>query len=108
MSAEDPRLRFRVCVDAEFVDETWVNARSTERLQAIEEVWARHQHLIRQAQTDCKRWLIEIDDPARPEEPALRFGTDEAGIHQPAVDLGAFLRRIATGNAGGGDHLTDR
>ena len=108
MSAEDPRLRFRVYIDAELVDETWVNARSPERLHTIEEVWARHQRLIRQAQSGGRRWLIEIDDPARPEDPAWRFGTDATGIDQPAVDLGALLQKIATRTTESGDHLAPR
>jgi hypothetical protein len=108
MSAQDPRLRFRVYVNAELVDETWVNTRSPERLHTIEEVWARHQQIIQRAQTDCQRWLIEIHDPARPEDPALRFGSDETGVDQPALNLGALLQKIATRTTGGDEHRADR
>ena len=94
MNANDPRLRFRVFVDAQVVDESWVNTREPEPLRTVELVWASHQELIRQAHADHKHWLIEIYDPATPEDQALRFGTDETGIEQPTVDLGALLRQI--------------
>ena len=100
MNANDPRLRFRVFVDAEVVDETWVNTREPKRLRTVEQVWARHQELIRRAHADHKPWLIEIYDPATPEDQALRFGTDETGIEQPTVDLGALLRQIRPSTPG--------
>ena len=94
MNGIDPRLRFRVFIDGELVDETWVNVCTFERLDTIEQVWARHHRLIAQAQTEGKRWLIEIHDPRIPEDQALRFGTEQAGIQQPAVDLADLVRQI--------------
>lgn len=107
MNANDPRLRFRVFIDSQLVDETWVNTRDPEPLRTVKHVWAHHQDLIWQAQTDHKPWLIEIYDPATPEDQALRFGTDETGIQQPAVDLGALLQQITTRSRGGGPHLAE-
>ena len=94
VNANDPRLRFRVFVDAQLVDETWVNTREPEPLRTVEQVWAHHQELIRHAQADDKPWLVEIYDPATAEDRALRFGTDETGIEQPILDLGALLRQV--------------
>jgi hypothetical protein len=101
MKADDPRLRFRVWVDAKLVDEIWVNARDPARLQMVEQVWARHQQIVGQAEADGKRWLIEIYDPAKPHDQALRFGTRRASTGPRGTSgasgacLGGFWPRTA-------------
>lgn len=100
MNVQDPRLRFRVWVDREMMDEAWINACDPQRQPAIEDVWARHQEIIRQAHASGRRWHVEIYDPSQPEEQALRFGTDESAIPPPSLDLGTILHRIITKDTG--------
>lgn len=93
MDNHEDRVRFRVWVDAQLVDEVWVDARGT-GLHQVEQVWQRHQDAVGKAQADGKPWVIEIYDPSLPEDQALRFGTDTSAIKGPTRDLSALLRRL--------------
>ena len=96
----DPRLRFRIWVDAHLVDEVWLNLRDREAMLMVEQVWHRHQKIISHAEANDERWLIEIYDPDKPEDQALRFGTDEAGIKAPVRDIGGLVRRMFSDSVG--------
>lgn len=72
---QDPQLRFQIWVDAHLMDEVWLSLRSRDAMPMVEQIWQRHQDIISKAEADGKRWLIEIYDPAEPEDQALRFGT---------------------------------
>lgn len=94
MDSQDPRVRFRVWVDAQLVDEQWVDARDPSRLHGVEQVWERHQEVVGKAEADGKPWAIEVCDPSQPEDRALRFGTDRSAIKGQTRDLTALIRRL--------------
>lgn len=95
----DPRLRFRIWVDARLMDEVWLDLHDRSAVLRVEQVWHRHQQIISRAHADNKPWLIEIYDPDKPEDQALRFGTDESGIEPPVRDIRGLLRRMLNHNA---------
>lgn len=94
MDSHESRVRFRVWIDGQLVDELWVDARDSTRLHRVEQVWQRHQDLVGKAEADGRPWAIEIYDPSRPEDQALRFGTDGTAIKGPTRDLSALIRRL--------------
>lgn len=96
----DPRLRFRIWVDAHLMNEEWLSLRDRTAMLRVEQVWHRHQELISRAEADGRRWLIEIYDPDKPEDQALRFGTDAAGITPPIRDIRDLLGRMLSDDTG--------
>jgi hypothetical protein len=94
MDSHEDRVRFRVWVDAQLVNEVWLDARDTAALHQVEQVWQRHQDAVGKAEADGTPWVIEIYDSSLPEDQALRFGTDTSVIKGPTRDLSALLRRL--------------
>lgn len=96
----DPRLRFRLWVDGELVDETWIDASSPDRDQLVDAMGRRHKALTDSADEGGRRWLAEVHDPAAPEaEASVRFGTDDrrlAEVYDPAKPTGEAYVRIGT------------
>lgn len=81
---EDPRLRFRVWVDGELVDETWLDATNPDADEHFAAMTGRHEALVQAADLIDSVWLVEWYDPARPEDQAYgRAGTDVAGMVDP-------------------------
>jgi|HubBroStandDraft_6_1064221.scaffolds.fasta_scaffold33187_7 hypothetical protein len=81
----DMRLRFRVYVDGEIADESWVGVGSD---VDGEQLALKHRALCDAASDHGQLWLIEVYDPGEPEHAAYyRFGTDPAGMVLP-ITLG--------------------
>jgi len=80
----DPRLRFRVWIAARLADEAWIDASNPDAEQLMEAVRAHQYALVEQAAAADRPWLIEVYDPAKPEDEAYwRLGTDAAGMVDP-------------------------
>jgi hypothetical protein len=72
-------LRLRLYIGGMVTDEQWVDS-----ADLVEEIGQRHQDAAAEADARGIAWLVEIYDPAAPQEAAyLRFGTDEAGMVMP-------------------------
>lgn len=81
----DPRMRLRFYVDGTLADETWVDITSPAYRAQITAVRLRHETLAAAADATGKVWLAELYDPDQPDETAyIRFGTDQAGMIDPA------------------------
>lgn len=85
--SNDTRLRFRVYVEGELIEETWIDVLDPKTHAGLaDELRDRHHAITEQADTDDKAWLIEMYDPAQPEETAYhRVGTDTAGMVDPLL-----------------------
>ena len=80
----DPRLRFRLFVGGQLIDQVWLNADNPADHDRIDEVRDRHDALSVQADADGLPWMVEVYDPALHDREAyLRFGTDTDGMVQP-------------------------
>lgn len=89
MIGGDSRLRFRVWINTHLVEEVWLDVEDEHDRGRVQRVRDRHLALAADADTAGRPWLIEIYDPAQPEERAyLRFGTDRAGMVHP-ISAGA-------------------
>lgn len=86
MSGDNPRLRLRVWVEGELIEETWVDTSGPDRERLTDAASQRHKALTDRADREGRRWLVETFDPALPEEQAyVRFGTDKAGMVEPLL-----------------------
>jgi len=80
----DPRLRFRVWVAAELVDEAWLDTSNPDSGELFERIRARHSQLVEQAERAGQLWLVESYDPEKPVHQAFqRVGTDVDGMVAP-------------------------
>jgi hypothetical protein len=83
------RLRLRVYVDGEIADETWLPG---DVPNAGKDAGHRHRAITDAANAAGKLWLVELYDPAEPEETAyMRYGTDRRGMVLPLLLLGDDL-----------------
>lgn len=81
MNEPDARVRFRIWVDAQLVDETWLDASNPEVDEHEAALAARHLAIKDEADRQDRPWLIELWDPEK--DSYQRFGTDTAGIVDP-------------------------
>jgi hypothetical protein len=77
----DARVRFRVWVDAELVDETWMDISNPEVEEHMAALRERHFLITTEADLQDRPWLIEWWDPD--EDRYQRFGTDAGGMVDP-------------------------
>ena len=83
---DDPRLRFRIWVDAHLVDEVWLNSSDPADRARVPEVRDAHLAIAEAADKDGLLWLVEVYDPALPDDVAYqRIGTDTRGMTAPVV-----------------------
>ena len=83
--SDDPRLRFRLWIDGELLDEVWIDSNDADADEQATAVQKRHEQLAAEADGYGYPWLIEVYDPAEPSETAyVRFGTDREGMTEPA------------------------
>lgn len=81
---DDPRMRFRVWIEAKLVDERWIDTSNPDADRVMETIKARQAAIVDQACQAGKRWLVEVYDPAKPEEVAYsRMGDDADGMVDP-------------------------
>lgn len=81
---DDPRLRFRIYIDATLADQTWIDASNPDAQRITTKLQHKHHRMARTAEQAGQAWLIEIYNPAMPDDQAyLRFGTDTAGMVAP-------------------------
>lgn len=94
------KLRLRVWVMGELVDERWVDAAAPNAgLEAERE--AEHQYvLVQQAEAQGFTWAVESWDPDG-DVPAVRFGTEATGMLEPKLvddqQVQDYLRRRSEG-----------
>lgn len=82
---EDPRMRFRLWIAGQLVDETWVDASNPDAERIIHALRQRHIDLANEATAEDRPWLAEYYDPAKPEHEAyVRFGDDAEGMVDPS------------------------
>ena len=82
---DDPRLRFRLWIDGELLDEAWIDSNDADADEQGTAVQRRHEQLAAEAEGYGYPWLIEVYDPAQPPDQAyIRFGTDRDGMTEPA------------------------
>jgi hypothetical protein len=86
MADSDPRIRFRVWVSAELVDETWLDVGNPDVQLHMVALRNRHLLITEEADRQDRPWLIEWWDPD--EDRYGRFGTDAAGMIDPPADEG--------------------
>lgn len=80
----DPRMRLRLWVDAELVDETWIDCGNPDAEKHFDALMDRYERTTLAVHQMDRPWLIELYDPARPEHEAYtRFGSDTAGMTDP-------------------------
>lgn len=80
----DPRLRFRIWIDATLWLEHWLDTSNPDAEQIVDDMRAQHEQIANQADERGSAWLIEVYDPDQPEEHAyVRFGTDRRGMVDP-------------------------
>lgn len=80
----DPRMRFRVWVAAQLVDETWVDSSNPDADRLMANVLARHAQIVEAASRTDQLWLVEAYDPEQPGLEAFwRYGTDRDGMIDP-------------------------
>lgn len=81
---DDPRMRFRVWVSAELVDERWVDTSNPEADRVMETIKTGQAAIVERAHLAGRPWLVEVYDPGMPEEEAyFRFGDDADGMVNP-------------------------
>lgn len=86
MPDDDPRLRFRIWIDGELIDEVWFDSSNPDTEQLASAAGERNSAHTQQADRESRRWLVEMYDPAKPEHEAyVRFGTDDAGLVDPLL-----------------------
>lgn len=102
----DTRLRIRVYVDGSQVAERWLDTLTTPPAE-VHAVRREHAKMCGEASANGRAWMIEVYDPALPEERAyLRFGTDPAGMGDPReIDTGDIVAAILGGHGTTGPAL---
>lgn len=85
----DPRIRFRVYVSKELVDETWVDCSAPDYQDVAALCRKRHMAIVEESMAANKPHLIEIFDPEQPEgDQYIRYGTDKDMMTLPKeIDL---------------------
>jgi hypothetical protein len=80
----DPRLRHRLWINATLVDETWLDASAFDADAEADAVIEQYRRITAIADTRGLPWLVELYDPAEPEDQAYsRMGTDKRGMIDP-------------------------
>jgi len=79
----DPRLRFRIWVDATLVDEAWIDVTDPDAERQAIAIRNRHAAIAELAEGEGWLWLIETWDPDHGEFGYQRMGTDTAGMRDP-------------------------
>jgi hypothetical protein len=84
MTKTDSRLRFRLFIDGELVDENWIDSKSCDMPTESIMLGLKHAAVYTKAEAEGKLWMSEIYDPERPEDSAyVRIGTDKSMMVQP-------------------------
>lgn len=89
----DPRLRYRVYVNRELVEEVWIDASAEDYLEYSARTRERHMKIIEEAAKEKKPYLVEIFDPSiEGIDSIMRIGDDRSfnpneeaehtGLHQ--------------------------
>lgn len=94
MIGDDPRLRFRLWINGTLVDEAVLDTSEPDAEEHVDKIRARHEAIADAADQDGHRWLVEVYDPALPDDRAyLRFGTDPVGMVKPRPADPAVIAR---------------
>jgi hypothetical protein len=80
----DSALRVRIYVSGQLVRERWLDAADPDALAQATAAGPLDATLCEAAEAVHQPWLVEVYDPAQPEDLAyMRFGTDRAGMVEP-------------------------
>ena len=80
----DPRIRFRLYVAGELVDEVWFDVSNPDVDALADRARDRHTAMALEADAAGQLWMVEIYNPAASAESAyMRFGTDADGMIDP-------------------------
>jgi hypothetical protein len=84
VTGDDPRLRFRVYVEGDVLDEQWLDASNPDSERQMDGLLSRHAEAVECAEAAGFRWQVEIYDPAKSDDIAYtRYGTDLDGMANP-------------------------
>jgi hypothetical protein len=90
-------MRFRLWVGGELADEVWIDSTNPDADALMARFGTRQGKSAAEAAAAGRRWLVEVYDPALPEDHAyLRFGTDDHGMRDPVAVQPGDLERAAS------------
>lgn len=85
-ASPDTSLRLRFYFGRRLRDEVWLDAMDTEAMGLASSVSAYHVRLAELADAIGVPWMVEVYDPAAPEDRAyIRYGTDAEGMVDPGL-----------------------
>lgn len=96
MAEVQARLRFRVYVARQVVDEQWADLITGRQSRALgTELGQRQVQIAMAAASEGFPWMVEVYDPsAEPEDAYIRFGTDWSMMERPEPVGNNFYREV--------------